>query len=467
MTSKIHHILVVDDELSMRELLEVLLKREGYKVSCAENGRKAISMIEKTDFDLLLCDIRLGDITGLDVLRASKKKNENTVVIMISAYATTETAVEAMNEGAYDYVPKPFDNEELKQTIANALALKTIEHEKEVLDDELKKTLHFGKIVGNSPAIKNVYKMIKQVAKTRTNILITGESGTGKELIARAIHDQSDRHDKPFVVINCSGIPETLMESELFGHKKGAFTGATQDKKGLFEIADKGTVFLDEVGEISIPIQVKLLRAVQERVFKAVGGNEDISVDIRFISATNKELEKEVIAGRFRDDLFYRLNVIEIKLPPLRERKSDLRILAQHFLEKYSREMGKEITKISSYAIDMLNKYDFPGNIRELENLMERSVALSSTNIILPDSLALSFHKQRWIEGVKDRRFDLDEVKSGVSLDAILAEVERAYLEKALEYSSGNKQKAAELLGVNYTTFLYRLDKIGKIDNLI
>ena len=465
MTNKIHHILVVDDELSMRELLEVLLIREGYKISCAENGGKAISMIEKTDFDLLLCDIRLGDITGLDVLRASKKKNQNTVVIMISAYATTETAVEAMNEGAYDYVPKPFENEELIQTIANALALKTIEHEKEFLDDELKKTLHFGKIVGNSPAILNVYKMIDQVAKTRTNILITGESGTGKELIAQAIHDQSDRHDKPFVVINCSGIPETLMESELFGHKKGAFTGATQDKKGLFEIADKGTVFLDEVGEISIPIQVKLLRAVQERVFKAVGGNEDISVDIRFISATNKELENEIIAGRFRDDLFYRLNVIEIKLPPLRERKSDLRILAQHFLEKYSREMGKEITKISSYAIDMLNKYDFPGNIRELENLMERSVALSSTNIILPDSLALSLRKQRWIEGVKDRRFDLDEVKNGVSLDAILAEVERAYLEKALEYSNGNKQKAAELLGVNYTTFLYRLDKIEKIGN--
>lgn len=465
MTNKIPHILVVDDELSMRELLEVLLTRQGYKISCAENGRKAISMIEKTDFDLLLCDIRLGDITGLDVLRASKNKNQNTVVIMISAYATTETAVEAMNEGAYDYVPKPFDNEELKQTIANALALKTIEHEKEVLDDELKKTLHFGKIVGNSPAIINVYKMIKQVAKTRTNILITGESGTGKELIARAIHDQSDRHDKPFVVINCSGIPETLMESELFGHKKGAFTGATQDKKGLFEIADKGTVFLDEVGEISIPMQVKLLRSVQERMFKAVGGNEDISVDIRFISATNKELEKEVISRRFRDDLFYRLNVIEIKLPPLRERKSDLRILAQHFLEKYSREMGKEIAKISSYAIDMLNKYDFPGNIRELENLIERSVALSSTNIILPDSLALSFHKRRWIEGVKDRRFDLDEVKKGVSLDAILTEIERAYLEKALEYSNGNKQKAAELLGVNYTTFLYRLDKIGKIGN--
>jgi two-component system response regulator PilR (NtrC family) len=280
-------------------------------------------------------------------------------------------------------------------------------------------------------------------------------------LIARAIHDQSDRRDKPFMVINCAGIPETLMESELFGHKQGAFTGAAQDKKGLFEIADKGTVFLDEIGEISPPIQVKLLRAVQERVFKAVGGNEDIAVDIRLISATNKELDQEVIAGRFREDLFYRLNVIEIKLPALRERKSDLRLLAQHFLTKYTLEMGKEITKISSYAIDLLNKYDFPGNIRELENLMERSVALSSTNIILPDSLALSFHKQRWIEGAKDQRFDLEEVQNGVSLDAILQETERAYLKKALECSNGNKQKAAELLGIRYHTFWHRLNRLG------
>ena len=461
MTDKISHILVVDDELSMRELLEILLAGEGYKVTCAATGRQAVSMVKKADFDLLLCDIRLGDITGLDVLRASKKRNQNTVVIMISAYATTETAVEAMNEGAYDYVPKPFDNEELKQTIAKALQLRTLEHEKELLDDELKQTLHFGTIVGNSSAMLNVYNMISQVAETRTNIMITGESGTGKELIARAIHDQSDRRDKPFMVINCAGIPETLMESELFGHKKGAFTGAAQDKKGLFEIADKGTVFLDEIGEISPPIQVKLLRAVQERVFKAVGHNEDIAVDIRLISATNKELDQEVIAGRFREDLFYRLNVIEIKLPALRERKSDLRLLAQHFLTKYTREMGKEITKISSYAIDLLNKYDFPGNIRELENLMERSVALSSTNIILPDSLALSFHKQRWIEGAKDQRFDLEEVQNGVSLDAILQETERAYLKKALECSNGNKQKAAELLGIRYHTFWHRLNRLG------
>lgn len=335
------HILVVDDELSMREFLEVLLERQGYQVTCAESGRKAVSLLATTDFDLLLCDIRLGDITGLDVLRAAKKRNQNTIVIMISAYATTETAVEAMNEGAYDYVPKPFDKDELVQTLASALAVKTLELEKEILDGELKKTIHFGKIVGNSPGMIRIFDMIKQVARTNTNVLITGESGTGKELIARAIHDQSDRHDKPFIVINCGGIPETLMESELFGHKKGAFTGATQDKKGLFEIADKGTVFLDEIGEISLNIQVKLLRVIQERVFKPVGSNDNVTVDIRIISATNKKLEEEVINRQFREDLFYRLNVIEVKVPPLRERKGDLRALVQHFLEKYSVKMGK------------------------------------------------------------------------------------------------------------------------------
>jgi len=461
MTENNSHILVVDDELSMRELLEYMLTKEGYQITCAGTGRQAIDLLEKGTYDLLLCDIKLGDISGLDVLRASMKNNPDTVVILISAFATTETAVEAMNAGAYDYVPKPFDKDELIQTIARALDLRTIEHEKQQLDDQLKENMHFGQLVGNSPAMSHIYKMIEQVAKTRTNVLITGESGTGKELIALAIHRQSERCDQPFVVINCGGIPEALMESELFGHKKGSFTGATNDKKGLFEIADKGTIFLDEIGELSLPIQVKLLRAVQEKVFKPVGGNKDISVDIRIVSATNKNLEKEVISGGFREDLFYRLNVIEIKVPPLRERKADLRSLAQHFLEKYSKEMGKEITKFSSYAIDLLRKYDFPGNIRELENLLERSVALSTTNIILPDSLALSLHKRRWIEGFQDRRFDLDDVSRGVELDAILEDIERAYLKKALDCRNGNKNKAAELLGISFRSLRYRLDKLN------
>jgi two-component system response regulator PilR (NtrC family) len=460
MTDNVPHILIVDDELSMRELLDMLFSREGYQVSCAENGRQAVKMLKKTEYDLLLCDIRLGDITGLDVLRAAKQRNPKTIVIMISAYATAETAVEAMNEGAYDYVPKPFNKDELKQTVANALELKTLEHEKEVIDDALKKNLFFGKLVGKSPGMMHIYNMVRQVGKTRTNVLITGESGTGKELIARAIHEESERSNRPFVVINCGGIPETLMESELFGHKKGSFTGATQDKKGLFEIADTGTVFLDEIGELSPHIQVKLLRVVQERVVKPVGGNEEIGVDIRIISATNKKLEDEVISGNFREDLFYRLNVIEIKVPPLRERKNDIRALAQHFLEKYSQEMGKEVTKISSYAIDMLNKYDFPGNVRELENLMERSVGLANTNILLPDSLALSLHKRRWIEGFKDRRFDLDEVAKGVDLDSILEDIERAYIKRALECTSGNKQRASELLGISFRSIRHRLNKL-------
>jgi two-component system response regulator PilR (NtrC family) len=461
MTEHTPHILVVDDELSMREVLEYMLNKEGYQVSCAENGVKAVALLEKQRYDLLLCDIRLGDISGLDVLRASKKANPDTVVILISAYASTETAVEAMNEGAYDYVPKPFDKDELLQTIAKALDLRTVEREKEILDGQLKENLHFGLLVGSSPAMQHIYKLVQQVANTKTNILITGESGTGKELIAQAIHQESDRSQQPFVVINCGGIPETLMESELFGHKKGSFTGATHDKKGLFEIAHNGTLFLDEIGEISLPIQVKLLRAVQEKVFKPVGGNEDISVDIRIVSATNKNLEKEIIGGNFREDLFYRLNVIEIRVPPLRERKADLRTLAQYFLEKYSKEMGKEITKFSSYAIDLLNKYDFPGNIRELENLLERSVALSTTNIILPDSLALSLHKRRWIEGFKDRRFDLDAVSRGVDLDSILEEIERGYLKKALDCSNGSKNKAAELLDISFRSLRYRLDKLS------
>jgi len=461
MTDSQTSILVVDDELSMRELLEYMLEKEGYAVICAANGKEALSRIDKDRYDLMLCDIRLGDMTGLEVLKASKKKNPHVTVIMISAFATTETAVEAMNQGAFDYVPKPFQNEELLQAISTALERKTLEREKRVIEDELKSSLHFGKIVGNSARMQHIYEMIRQVARTKTSILITGESGTGKELIAKAIHEQSDRADHPFVTINCGGIPETLLESEFFGHCKGSFTGATADKKGLMEIAHKGTLFMDEVAELSVPMQVKLLRAVQERVFRPVGGTKDIAVDIRIISATNKKLEDEVIEGNFREDLFYRLNVIEIKIPPLRERKGDLLPLAQHFLEKYSRELGKEVTKFSSYAIDLLNKYDFPGNIRELENLIERSVALSSTNILLPDSLAMSIHKKRWIEGVRNRRFDLDEVAHGVALDSILEEIERAYIEKAMECTNGNKNKAADLLGLSLRSFRYRVDKLN------
>ncbi|MEW6079345.1 MAG: sigma-54 dependent transcriptional regulator [Thermodesulfobacteriota bacterium] len=460
MAEKQAHILVVDDELSMRELLDVMLSREGYRISLAEDGRKAIAMIGEIKFDLVLCDVRLGDLSGIEVLKAAKKADPETVVIMISAYAATETAVEAMNAGAYDFVPKPLDSNELKKTIESALLLKTVEQEKKAIDKRLENNLHFHNIVGDHPKMHHIYRLIRQVARTKTRVLISGESGTGKELIARAIHRESARTDKPFVVVNCGGIPENLMESELFGHKKGSFTGATNDKKGLFTMAHSGTIFLDEIGELSLPLQVKLLRVVQDGAFKQVGGTEDIVVDARILAATNKNLSKEVIAGNFREDLFYRLNVIELKVPPLRERKSDIRLLAQYYLEKFSAEFDKKVSKISSYAIDMLEKYDFPGNVRELENLIERSVALTETNIILPESLSISTYKRRWIEGLPGRRFDLDEVTNGVQLDEILSEIEKAYLNKAMEVSGGNKNRACELLGISPRSFRYRLDKL-------
>lgn len=453
-------ILVIDDELSMREFLDVMLTQEGYEVAFAGNGTQALKILADQKFDLLLCDIRLGDITGLDVLRAAKKYNHDIVAIMISAYATTELAVEAMNEGAFDFVPKPFDNNELKATIKKALDLKDPENIRESSFDKSDKTLHFGRIIGNAPGMLRIYDMINQIAQTKTNVLISGESGTGKELIARAIHDMSDRRDYPFVVVNCGGIPENLIESEFFGHTKGAFTGAVCDKKGLFEAAHEGTIFLDEIGELSPMLQVKLLRVIQETLVKPLGSTKEISVDVRIISATNKKLDQEVIDGNFREDLFFRLNVIPIQVPPLRDRKGDIKLLANYFVEKYSKIMNKDISKLSSYALDFLTKYSFPGNVRELENLIERSVALSSTNIILPGSLSISIHKKRrWIEGVRGNRFDIDDVEQGVDLDSILASIERAYIDKALEISMGNKSRAADLLGITLRSIRYRIGK--------
>ena len=458
--NKLHKILVVDDETSMREFLEVFLSKEGYQVSEAKSGKQALNMIKKNEYDLVLTDIRLGDLTGLEILRQSKKKNQDTIVIMISAYSTTEIAVEAMNEGAYDFVPKPFDNQELKHTIKKALEMKTLDLEKECTSSELQDNLHFNSIIGRSPGMQAIYKRITQVSPTKTNVLITGESGTGKELIARAIHEQSKRQDKPFVVVNCGGIPDTLIESEFFGHVKGSFTGAIRDKQGLFESANQGTIFLDEIGELSPILQVKLLRAVQETSFKPVGGTQEIKVDVRIISATNKKLEQEVIEGNFREDLFFRLNVIPIKVPPLRDRKGDVELLSKHFAKKYSSQMEKDIVKLSSYAIDFLNKYSFPGNVRELENLIERSVALSSTNIILPESLTISMYKKRrWVEGIKGQRFDLNDVEQGVDLDKILSTIEHGYLKKALEIAGGNKSKAADYLNLSLRSLRYRIDK--------
>jgi two-component system response regulator PilR (NtrC family) len=447
-------ILVVDDELSMREFLEILLTKEGYSVSCAASGEEACNILGRDVFDLVITDIRMDNIDGIGVLRKVKEVNAETPVIIISAFATPETAVEAMKDGAYDYIPKPFNTGEFKKIIRDAIYKKTVS--RGVEEDDLKRGYHFDCLIGESPQMKRIYGLIRRVATTKTNILISGESGTGKELVAKAIHGQSQRKDKPFMVINCAGIPETLIESELFGHKKGAFTGASTDKAGLFEAADRGTVFFDEIGELSPAIQVKLLRVIQEQTFTRIGETEERKVDVRFISATNKDLEEEVMDGNFREDLFFRLNVIEIPIPPLRERKGDLSLLAQYFLGKYSKELGKDIKKVSTYAMDILSQYPFPGNVRELENIIERSVALETSNIVLPQSLTLSNLKKVRIE--EDRRHT-DLGPDGIDLDKVMAEVEREYILKALEMTDGSKQKAAELLGITIDSLKYRLTK--------
>jgi two-component system, NtrC family, response regulator PilR len=451
---KAARILVVDDEKSMREFLEIMLSQEGYDVTLAESGSKACQILDKHGFDLVITDIRMKDVDGIDVLKKSRAVQPGTRVVLISAFATAETAVEAMKEGAYDYIPKPFKVNEFKAIVEEALLSKEKPLEEETFQG--KRQHHFGLFIGESEPMKKVYDLVRRVAGTKTNIMISGESGTGKELVARAIHDLSSRKDMSFVVINCAGIPENLIESELFGYRKGAFTGANIDKRGLFDVADGGTVFLDEVGELSPAIQVKLLRVIQERTFTAVGGTEEKSIDVRFICATNRDLEKEVVENRFREDLYFRLNVIHIAMPPLRKREGDLPLLAQYFLEKYSVEFGKDIRKISAYAMDILKEYPFPGNVRELENIIERSVALETSNIVLPESLTLSnLQKER-----KNRR-GTDLTSEGIDLEKMLAGIERDYVLRALRMAHGSRQQAAQLLGVNLRSLRYRMGKLG------
>ncbi len=449
-------ILVVDDEQSMREFLDIMLAKEGYRVVCARDGEEAIGILEKDCFDLVITDIRMRNIDGLGVLRKVKAVNPSTVVVLISAFATAETAVEAMKEGAYDYIPKPFKVYDFKRIIADALKSSQSALQEDI--STTKERLHFGSLIGESPQMRKVYDLIQRVSGTKTNILITGESGTGKELVARAVHNLSDRRDEPIVVINCAGIPENLIESELFGFKRGAFTGALADKEGLFGAADGGTIFLDEIGELSPVIQVKLLRVIQDRTFTALGGTNAKTVDVRFIAATNKDLEAEVIGGNFREDLYFRLNVIPVDVPPLREREGDIPLLAQHFLEKYAQEMGKDIGKISAYAMSILEKYTFPGNVRELENIVERSVALETSNIVLPGSLTLSNLRLGSEVSEINRKRSLDP--KGIQLDEVMAEIERGYVMQAMEMAKGSKQRAADLLGINLRSLRYRLEKL-------
>ncbi len=448
-------ILVVDDERSMRELLAIVLRREGFEVVLAENGKSAVELLEREPIDLLISDIKMPDLSGVDVLRAAKRVDQDILGIMITAFASTETAVEAMRLGACDYLSKPFDIDLLKMKVREKIENRQLRQENVLLKRTLGLPHTFANMIGRSGPMLEVFKMVETVARTSSTVLLTGESGTGKGMVAQAVHFHSLRREKPLVALNCGAMPETLLESELFGHMRGAFTGAETNKKGLLEMAEKGTIFLDEIGEMSAAMQVKLLRVLQERRFRRVGGLEELQVDIRVIAATNQDLAKAVAEGRFREDLYYRINVIPIVLPPLRDRREDIPLLAEHFLAKYAEQMEKPIAGIAKSAMELLLKHDWPGNIRELENVVERAVALESSPTVLPESLPPP------VRGVAARSAAPPELlpDGGFDLEAHVKELERAYIAQALERAGGVQVRAAELLGMSFRSFRYYVKK--------
>jgi two-component system, NtrC family, response regulator PilR len=448
------HILVVDDERSMRELLAIVLKREGYDVLLAPDGRTALAALERGTVDLLISDIKMPDMTGIEVLRAAKGADPTVEAIMMTAFASQETAIEALRLGACDYLIKPFDVDELKLKVRERLESRRLRQENVLLKRALGTTHRFHDIIGRSDVMLEVFRLVETIARTTSTVLITGESGTGKELVARAVHYHSLRRDRPFVALNCGALPETLLESELFGHMRGAFTGAETNKKGLVEAAERGTIFLDEIGEMSPMMQVKLLRVLQERRFRRVGGLEEIETDIRVIAATNQDLEKLVAEGRFREDLFYRINVIPVRLPPLRERREDIPLLAEHFLAKYTAQMQKALSGLSQEAMACLRQYDWPGNIRELENVIERAVALEATAVILPESLPAHVRGER-----RGPSSAVDLPDAGFDLEDHVRTIERSYLAEALRRAGGVQVKAAELLGMSFRSFRYYAKK--------
>jgi two-component system response regulator PilR (NtrC family) len=452
-------ILVVDDELSMREFLKILLEKEGYQVSTASEASSAIDLIKSQNFDLVLSDIKMPGMGGLSLLEKIKEINSLLPVIMITAFASPENAVNAMKSGAFDYITKPFKVDEIIKIIKSAISSSSPNVAKDEITSE---TDSFEGIIGNSQEMLKIFNLISRIAPTPASILIYGDSGTGKELVAQAIHNLSKVNHKPFVPITCSAIPESLLESELFGHVKGAFTGAISNKIGLFELADGGSVFLDEIGELTPLIQTKLLRVLQERELKRVGGTDTVKVNVRIIAATNKDLEEEIIEGRFREDLFYRLAVVPLRVPALRERKGDVPLLVKHFLKKYSERMEKDVQEISSYSMKVLMEYDYPGNVRELENIVERGVALESSNIILPESLTLSTYKKEGKPVVKSEAFIAVESEDDLynqGLDEVMAKLEKEMIEHALIKTDNSKIRAAELLKISFRSLRYKVQK--------
>jgi two-component system response regulator PilR (NtrC family) len=443
-----------------------MLRRDGFDVETAENGGAAIDRIEKRFFDAIICDVRMPDIDGLGVLKKAKETWPDTAVIMITAYASTESAVEAMKQGALDYITKPFKVEEIRIVIKRALERRCLERQNRLLRKQLDIPDPQKLIIGKSAAIQRVFHLIEKIADTPTNVLLTGESGTGKELVAKAVHQESSRRDEPFVTIHCGAIPENLIESELFGHIKGSFTGAIQNKIGLLEMANGGTVFLDEVGEIPLAMQVKLLRFIQERTFRRVGCTENLSVNVRIICATNKDLEAEIERGTFREDLYYRLNVIQIQLPPLRQRREDIPILAEYFVRKYATLLNRKIDGISEEAMEKLKGYPYPGNVRELENILERAVALEGSAEVqtasLPADIVHGMRREWGATGRGQEALRLPE--EGVHLEDLVEDIEKKMIQQALERTHGVKKRAAELLHVSFRSFRYRLEKYAMND---
>jgi two-component system response regulator PilR (NtrC family) len=452
-------ILVVDDDRGMQDVLDIMLSRAGYQVATADDGAAALEIIRKKKFDLVITDLKMPRVDGIDLLKGVKETAPETAVILLTAFASGETALAAMREGAYDYVEKNFNVDDMLAIVRDAIDKKeTARKEPALAPPQGQDARYFGTMVGRSKEMQKVYALIGKVAETPANVLILGESGTGKELVARAIHDNSARRGRPFVAINCGGIPENLLESELFGCMKGSFTGAHADRAGLFEVARGGTIFLDEIAELPVILQVKLLRVVQERTIRRIGGSEDIKVDVRIVSATNQDLQAKVKKGEFREDLYFRLNVIPIHIPPLRKRKEDIPLLAQYFIEKYAREFGKEVKRISTYALELLMGYPFPGNIRELENIIERSVALESSSIILPENLIIAEEGS----GAAASSVPAGEFpEKGIDLNGELERFEREIIVKALEKARGSKTKAALLLGVSFPSLRHRIEKLN------
>ncbi len=448
-------ILVIDDEKSLLDLLEVVFKKEGYDVDVFLSSSKALEALEKNgDYDLILTDIKIPQISGMEVLKRVRKKRPDIPVIMITAYGTIKQAVDALKAGALDYVVKPFNVEELKIIVAQGMEQRRLKQENLYLKKELDEKSRYENMVGKSKVMRDLYALIDKIAVTDSTVLITGESGTGKEMAARAIYLSSRRRGRAFVSLNCSALPENLLESELFGHMKGSFTGAIANKKGMFEVAEKGTLFLDEVGEMSPWTQVKLLRTLQERTIRRVGGNDEIFVDVRIIAATNQDLKQKIAEGIFREDLFYRLNVISLEIPPLRKRKEDIPLLVSHFLEKYCAKMDRRMKRLAPEVIRIFEAYAWPGNVRELENVVERIVAIEERETITEKSLP-----EELLRPSQPQASEV-EIKPGFNLNETLDQLTRNFVRQALQNSGGSLKKTALMLGINYRSLRYLIEKL-------